>query len=336
MIQEAHVGLGIYGKEGRNAARSADFAFAKFKFLRRALIVHGYLYYTRASYLVQYFFYKNFAFVICQVYFAFWNAFSVASLYSSIVLTFYNITLTAAPILFLRSLRAKRRPSTRSPRIPTCISPSSATSISHRCASCSGTCTACGTHSSSTSSRSCSWAPHRPTYSPNGKMADFEQFSSMITLLIFLVVHLKLLCEWHYLTWFTVLGFSMSIIAFLIFCILPQRHHHTQRVVPTEHHRRPGQLLGVLCALCQSVLLVLSHADVRLCHRAGRVHQSDRELARGVAHTLQAARGARAQATRDGNISQETCKKKEDLPRSSSSSQKRSSSSSRATRISRT
>lgn len=58
MIQEAHVGLGIYGKEGRNAARSADFAFVKFRFLRRIFLVHGFLYYTRAANLVQYFFYK--------------------------------------------------------------------------------------------------------------------------------------------------------------------------------------------------------------------------------------------------------------------------------------
>lgn len=58
MIQEAHVGLGIFGKEGRNAARCADFAFAKFKFLKRILLVHGYLYYTRAAYLIHYFFYK--------------------------------------------------------------------------------------------------------------------------------------------------------------------------------------------------------------------------------------------------------------------------------------
>jgi phospholipid-translocating ATPase len=58
MIQEAHVGLGIFGKEGRNAARCADFAFSKFKYTRRLLLVHGYLYYTRASVLVHYFFYK--------------------------------------------------------------------------------------------------------------------------------------------------------------------------------------------------------------------------------------------------------------------------------------
>ena len=58
MIQEAHVGIGIYGKEGRNAARAADFAFARFKHLKRALLVHGYLYYTRYSILVLYYFYK--------------------------------------------------------------------------------------------------------------------------------------------------------------------------------------------------------------------------------------------------------------------------------------
>ena len=58
MIQEAHVGLGIFGKEGRNAARSADFAFAKFKFAKQILLVHGFLFYSRASILVQYFFYK--------------------------------------------------------------------------------------------------------------------------------------------------------------------------------------------------------------------------------------------------------------------------------------
>ena len=76
MIQEAHVGLGIYGKEGRNAATSADFAFAKFKFVRRILLAHGYLFYTRAAYLIHYFFYKNFAFAVIQFYFAFFNGFS--------------------------------------------------------------------------------------------------------------------------------------------------------------------------------------------------------------------------------------------------------------------
>lgn len=58
MIQEAHVGIGIYGKEGRIAAMSADFAFGQFKFLKRIIIVHGYLYYTRSASMVLLFFYK--------------------------------------------------------------------------------------------------------------------------------------------------------------------------------------------------------------------------------------------------------------------------------------
>lgn len=58
MIQEAHVGVGIYGKEGNSAAKSSDFCFAKFKFLRRLFVNHGYLYYNRTAVLIQYFFYK--------------------------------------------------------------------------------------------------------------------------------------------------------------------------------------------------------------------------------------------------------------------------------------
>jgi len=54
----AAIGDGANGKEGRNAARSADFSFAKFKFLKRILLVHGYLYYTRSANMIQYFLYK--------------------------------------------------------------------------------------------------------------------------------------------------------------------------------------------------------------------------------------------------------------------------------------
>ena len=78
MIQEAHVGIGIFGKEDRNAARCADFAIAKFNFLKRLILVHGYLFYTRASILVQYFFYLNLAFSMNLFYFSIFNAFSVS------------------------------------------------------------------------------------------------------------------------------------------------------------------------------------------------------------------------------------------------------------------
>lgn len=50
--------LGIMGREGRQAARYSDYAFARFSFLRKALLVHGHLFYHRIAILVQYFFYK--------------------------------------------------------------------------------------------------------------------------------------------------------------------------------------------------------------------------------------------------------------------------------------
>lgn len=56
MIQEAHVGIGIMGKEGRQAARNSDYAIARFKFLSKLLFVHGHFYYIRIATLVQYFF----------------------------------------------------------------------------------------------------------------------------------------------------------------------------------------------------------------------------------------------------------------------------------------
>lgn len=41
MIQEAHVGIGITGKEGLQAARVSDYSMAQFRFLLKFLLVHG-------------------------------------------------------------------------------------------------------------------------------------------------------------------------------------------------------------------------------------------------------------------------------------------------------
>ena len=47
MIQEAHIGFGIMGKEGRAAVRASDIGFAKFHHLRKVILVHGHWYYYR-------------------------------------------------------------------------------------------------------------------------------------------------------------------------------------------------------------------------------------------------------------------------------------------------
>lgn len=101
MIQEAHVGIGIMGKEGRQAARCADFAFAKFCMLKRLLLVHGHYHTTRLSLLVLYFFYKNIFFMGIMFLFQFHTLFSSSSVYDSLFLTLYNVIYTSLPIFFI-------------------------------------------------------------------------------------------------------------------------------------------------------------------------------------------------------------------------------------------
>lgn len=58
MIQEADVGVGIAGEEGRQAVMSADFAIGQFRFLGRLMVVHGRWCYRRMAETIANFFYK--------------------------------------------------------------------------------------------------------------------------------------------------------------------------------------------------------------------------------------------------------------------------------------
>jgi phospholipid-transporting ATPase len=66
MIQAAHVGIGISGVEGLQAARSADVSIAQFRYLRKLLLVHGAWSYHRMSRVILYSFYKNISLYMTQ------------------------------------------------------------------------------------------------------------------------------------------------------------------------------------------------------------------------------------------------------------------------------
>lgn len=66
MIQAAHIGVGISGMEGLQAARSADVAIAQFRYLRKLLLVHGAWSYQRVSKTILFSFYKNIALYMTQ------------------------------------------------------------------------------------------------------------------------------------------------------------------------------------------------------------------------------------------------------------------------------
>src|SRR4051812_43673389 len=74
MIQAAHIGVGISGVEGLQAARSADVAIGQFRYLRKLLLVHGAWSYSRISRVILYSFYKNIAFFMTQ----FWVSDSIS------------------------------------------------------------------------------------------------------------------------------------------------------------------------------------------------------------------------------------------------------------------
>jgi len=101
MIRAANVGVGIMGKEGSQAARSADYAIQRFKHLKPLLTIHGRYSFIRLSLLIQYAFYKNITFILPQLWWSFFMAFSGQSLYDDWTLTFYNLIFTSLPPLFM-------------------------------------------------------------------------------------------------------------------------------------------------------------------------------------------------------------------------------------------
>jgi len=99
MIQEAHIGVGLYGEEGMRAVQASDFALVRFKGLWKLIFVHGKWSYIRISEMIMYFFYKNMVFTICQFYFSFFCGFSGTTIYDDYYITLYNLVFTAMPLV---------------------------------------------------------------------------------------------------------------------------------------------------------------------------------------------------------------------------------------------
>ncbi|XP_030621399.1 probable phospholipid-transporting ATPase VB [Chanos chanos] len=97
MIQAADVGIGISGQEGMQAVMASDFAIARFKHLKKLLLVHGHWCYTRLANMVIYFFYKNVAYVNLLFWYQFFCGFSGTSMIDYWLLIFFNLFFTSTP-----------------------------------------------------------------------------------------------------------------------------------------------------------------------------------------------------------------------------------------------
>ena len=101
MIQEAHVGIGITGKEGLQAARTSDYSIAQFRFLLRLLLVHGRWNYLRTCKYTLGTFWKEFLFYLTQALYQRWVGYTGTSLYESASLSMFNTLFTSLPVIFM-------------------------------------------------------------------------------------------------------------------------------------------------------------------------------------------------------------------------------------------
>ena len=98
MINEADIGIGIFGNEGGQAARASDYSIGKFCFLKRLLFVYGRECYRKNTYAIIYVLWKNTIYCFPLLIFAFYSYFSGYLFYDSFMDTFYNILFTAWPV----------------------------------------------------------------------------------------------------------------------------------------------------------------------------------------------------------------------------------------------
>lgn len=90
MILEAHIGVGIFGKEGQQAANAADFGLSQFKSLRMLLLKHGRYNYNRAATLILFIFYSQILFSLTFLAYGFQNKFSGGTVFFDYLVTFYT------------------------------------------------------------------------------------------------------------------------------------------------------------------------------------------------------------------------------------------------------
>jgi magnesium-transporting ATPase (P-type) len=94
MIQEAQIGIGISGREGRQAVNSSDFAIAQFRFLKRLLFVHGRTNYVRNCTLISFTLFKSYVLTSLMFLYIFFTDFTAENIFNAMVQSSYNIILS--------------------------------------------------------------------------------------------------------------------------------------------------------------------------------------------------------------------------------------------------
>lgn len=107
MIQSADVGIGIEGKEGKQAALAADFSIVKFKHLNKLLLWHGRLSYKRTGSLGNFVIHRGLIIAFIQAIFsAIFYGLSIP-IYNGVLALGYSTLFTMFPVFSLVNIQRK-------------------------------------------------------------------------------------------------------------------------------------------------------------------------------------------------------------------------------------
>ncbi|EDV26080.1 uncharacterized protein TRIADDRAFT_55823 [Trichoplax adhaerens] len=101
MIQVADVGIGIVGKEGKQASLASDFSITQFKYIGRLLLWHGRNSYKRTASLSQFVIHRGLIISVMQAVFSSIFYFSSVALYQGFLMVGYATIYTMAPVFSL-------------------------------------------------------------------------------------------------------------------------------------------------------------------------------------------------------------------------------------------
>lgn len=101
MIQAADVGIGIVGKEGRQASLAADFSITHFHHLTKLLFWHGRNSYKRSAKLAQFIMHRGLIISACQTMYSIASHFDPKGLFINWLLVGYATVYTNAPVFSL-------------------------------------------------------------------------------------------------------------------------------------------------------------------------------------------------------------------------------------------
>ncbi|CAI9154853.1 unnamed protein product [Rangifer tarandus platyrhynchus] len=101
MIQESDCGVGVEGKEGKQASLAADFSITQFRHLGRLLMVHGRNSYKRSAALSQFVIHRSLCISTMQAVFSSVFYFASVPLYQGFLIIGYSTVYTMFPVFSL-------------------------------------------------------------------------------------------------------------------------------------------------------------------------------------------------------------------------------------------